>query len=319
MRHTLLSLLLFAGGIFAQGTPSVQFTQSFTAAASGSAISNGPTTSGGPQGSVAFRLVYWIQAGSGTVSALSVELDGASTSTGSYTALTPAVGGGSGSGSTTNPVTSFPNGQNVTCCDYWPFLKIKVNTITVASGTPILIVKVLGYAGTSAAAGTGGGGGGTTCITGDVTAGSGSGCLSATVVGLESVPFCAGYTPTNGQFVQYTTGGSPNPCYSAAAGGSSSGPHGTASFNASAGSIGSLIVTGCITGVTYVSTGHYNVAISACPANYLVIWGFGDDGLVPTGQVSPIASYGTTGFSGEVLSGGGAIFADPHMVWILIP
>jgi hypothetical protein len=168
-------------------------------------------------------MVYWIQAGSGTASALSVELDGASTSTGSYTALTPAVGGGSGSGSTTNPVTSFPNGQNVLCCDYWPFLKIKVNTITVASGTPILIVKVLGYAGTSAAAGTGGGGGGATCITGDVTAGSGSGCLAATVVGLESVPFCAGYTPTNGQFIQYTTGGSPNPCYSAATAGGGSG------------------------------------------------------------------------------------------------
>lgn len=38
----------------------------------------------------------------------------------------------------------------------------------------------------------------------------------ATVVGLEGVPFCAGFTPTNGQFVQYTTGGTPNPCYGAA-------------------------------------------------------------------------------------------------------
>ena len=42
----------------------------------------------------------------------------------------------------------------------------------------------------------------------------------ATVVnGLKGVPFCTGYTPTNGQFVEYTTGGSPNPCYTAAAGG----------------------------------------------------------------------------------------------------
>ena len=31
--------------------------------------------------------------------------------------------------------------------------------------------------------------------------------------GIESVPFCSGYSPTNGQFVQYTTGSSPNPCY----------------------------------------------------------------------------------------------------------
>lgn len=36
-----------------------------------------------------------------------------------------------------------------------------------------------------------------------------------TVAGLFSVPFCSGYTPTNGQVVEYTTGGTPNPCYSA--------------------------------------------------------------------------------------------------------
>jgi hypothetical protein len=54
-----------------------------------------------------------------------------------------------------------------------------------------------------------------TCLTGDVQAGSGTGCTSATVVGLEGVPFCTGYTPTNGQLVQYTTGSSPNPCYTA--------------------------------------------------------------------------------------------------------
>jgi len=33
------------------------------------------------------------------------------------------------------------------------------------------------------------------------------------------VPFCTGYSPTNGQLVTYTTGGTPNPCY-----GGSSGP-----------------------------------------------------------------------------------------------
>ena len=41
----------------------------------------------------------------------------------------------------------------------------------------------------------------------------------ATVVnGLKGVPFCTGYTPTNGQMVEYTTALSPNPCYTAAAG-----------------------------------------------------------------------------------------------------
>jgi hypothetical protein len=36
-----------------------------------------------------------------------------------------------------------------------------------------------------------------------------------TVQGIDAVPLCAGYTPTNGEAVTYTTGGSPNPCYSA--------------------------------------------------------------------------------------------------------
>jgi hypothetical protein len=184
MRHTLLRLFRFASipiftgailwlalspwpGSFppariahAQGTPNCQFTQSFTASGVGAIVQNGPTTSGGPQGCVAFRMVYWVQAGSGTVSALSVTIQGSSTSAGSYTALTPAAGGGSGLASTTNPVTSSPNGQNVTCCDYWPFIQINVGTMTVSSGSPILIVKVLGFAGTSAANGAGGGGGG---------------------------------------------------------------------------------------------------------------------------------------------------------------
>jgi hypothetical protein len=71
-------------------------------------------------------------------------------------------------------------------------------------------------------AGSSGGGGGITCLTQDVLAGTGSGCTSATVVGLETVPFCSGYTPTNGQFVQYTTGSSPNPCYTAATAGGGS-------------------------------------------------------------------------------------------------
>ena len=37
-----------------------------------------------------------------------------------------------------------------------------------------------------------------------------------TVSGLMGVPFCAGYTPSASEFVQYTTGGTPDPCYAAA-------------------------------------------------------------------------------------------------------
>lgn len=72
---------------------------------------------------------------------------------------------------------------------------------------------------------TASGSGGITALTQDVSA-SGSGSVSATVQGIEAVPFCPGYTPLNSQVVTYTTGLSPDPCYTAttpsAAGGSAS-------------------------------------------------------------------------------------------------
>lgn len=49
-----------------------------------------------------------------------------------------------------------------------------------------------------------------------VAGGDLSGSLtSQQVKGLSGVPFCSGFSPTNGQSIQYTTGGSPNPCYGA--------------------------------------------------------------------------------------------------------
>lgn len=36
------------------------------------------------------------------------------------------------------------------------------------------------------------------------------------VLGVKGVPLCTGFTPTNGQNLQYTTASSPNPCYTAA-------------------------------------------------------------------------------------------------------
>jgi hypothetical protein len=46
---------------------------------------------------------------------------------------------------------------------------------------------------------------------------------STTAYSINGVPFCAGFAPTNGQFLQYTTGSTPKPCYTAASGGSGSG------------------------------------------------------------------------------------------------
>lgn len=43
---------------------------------------------------------------------------------------------------------------------------------------------------------------------------------SQEVVGVHSVPLCTGFSPTNGQNLQYTTGSSPNPCWTAVTGSS---------------------------------------------------------------------------------------------------
>lgn len=39
---------------------------------------------------------------------------------------------------------------------------------------------------------------------------------SQQVIGLKTVPFCTGFTPSNGEYLEYTTASSPNPCYTAA-------------------------------------------------------------------------------------------------------
>ncbi len=159
-----IPLLLFAGLLCGQGTPNCQYTLSFTAAGSQSpAFSNLPTTTGGGQGCVAWRVVYWTN----TSSATSIQIEGAADAvsggvhgpTGSYTVLTPAAGGGSGSGATTNPATATVSGQINACCDYWPWIRITVNTLTSSGAGTLLTVQVLGFKGTSAGAGSGGGSG----------------------------------------------------------------------------------------------------------------------------------------------------------------
>jgi hypothetical protein len=65
---------------------------------------------------------------------------------------------------------------------------------------------------------------GSTCTVTAVPSGSASGDLGGsypapTVAGINGVPLCTGFTPTNGQNVQYLTGGTPNPCWTAATAG----------------------------------------------------------------------------------------------------
>lgn len=83
-----------------------------------------------------------------------------------------------------------------------------------------------------------GGGSGLNQLTGDVTAGPGTGSQAATVKGLNGVPLCTGFTPTNGQLIEYTTGGSPNPCYTAASTGS-----GNVQFQSSGSNVGAAAAT----------------------------------------------------------------------------
>jgi hypothetical protein len=145
---------------WAQGTPDCQFSGSAATTGTSTAISNRPTTSGGPQPCLAWRLVYWTNAASAT----SIQIEGAADSngapTGAYTLLSPAAGGGSGSGVTTNPATATTAGQINACCDYWPWIRVNVTSLTSSGGGTIITWRVYGYKGTSAALGTGGGGGG---------------------------------------------------------------------------------------------------------------------------------------------------------------
>lgn len=111
---------------------------------------------------------------------------------------------------------------------------------------------------------TGGGGGGLPTGTpaqiivyngssvGTATTVSGDSTISSTGVttnkGLNGVPLCTGFTPTNGQVLEYTTGGAPNPCYTAVA---TSGGGGT---------VTQVNTTGPITGGPITTTGAV-----ACP------------------------------------------------------
>jgi hypothetical protein len=85
---------------------------------------------------------------------------------------------------------------------------------------------------------------------------------SQQVVGINSVPLCTGFTPTNGQNLQYTTGLSPNPCYTAV---TPSGGGGAWTNISSA-----VTWTGCTyaSGVCTVTGPVGNLDISAIPGTY---------------------------------------------------
>lgn len=165
----------------------------------------------------------------GLSSALTSWTGGALTITGSgLTTATIAVQGSSDNGVTyyTLPIYSVTSpGTNTTTVTVTGTTAYQLNlaglthirfvtsgTFTATNISIVLTASPNGMVARSAAGSTG-----LNQLTGDVAAGPGTGSQAATVQGLQGVPFCSGFTPTNGQAVQYTTAGSPNPCYTAAA------------------------------------------------------------------------------------------------------
>src|ERR1039458_698670 len=139
-------------------TPDCQFT--FSSAVTGSqspAISNRFTTAGGSPGCGGWVVKYWTNASSAT----SVQIEGAADAVtlgvhgpvNSWTALTVASATGSG----TNPATATTSGGAVLCCDYYPWIRFTVNTLTTSGAGTIIDVRAYGYRNNSALNGGGGG------------------------------------------------------------------------------------------------------------------------------------------------------------------
>ncbi len=136
MRTTLLALL-FVSLCFSQGyaPPDRTYTAipAFSATGTGTAIDNRSTQTGGNP-AIYWALTYW-----GKSTTVSIKLEGAPDVAGvpgSYTALTASQG-------SSNPSTVANGGQIYLCCDYYPWIRVNVTTLT---GTGAAVnVRVYGW------------------------------------------------------------------------------------------------------------------------------------------------------------------------------
>jgi len=137
-------------------------------------------------------------------------------------------------------------------------------------------------------------------LTQDVTNSAGS--LATTVKGINSVPLCTGFTPTNLQALVYTTGSSPNPCYTALSATQEPGQTGT-DF------AGTITTVTTANDTVNIATGNYlmggNNYPGTNPCQFTLTAGTGtgvaDVWLSPTGIVT--MQYTNTGSESVALSG----------------
>jgi len=182
-------LLAACSPAFSQTPPDCTFTFTAPGPVTGSPVSNLYTNvSSNPIKTACTAWTYKYSADN--ASAVSIQLEGAADAltgsthapSGSYSALTASTATGSG----TNPSTVATNAGVVLCCDFYPWVRINIITLTPVSGTAHISGTVYGYKTNSALnGGGGGGGGGITCLSGDVTAGTGSPCTNSTVTGVN--------------------------------------------------------------------------------------------------------------------------------------
>ena len=123
----------------------------------------------------------------------------------------------------------------------------------------------------------------------------------ANITALDSVSLCTGFTPTNGQLLQYTTGGSPNPCWTAATAGGGTIPNTTQTLKGDgldtvyAGDAGvdPMVV------LALATTPVLSTALKTCTATTGIPWR-----ASVTDAVAPAL--------GVALTGGGTVFANVH-------
>lgn len=100
-------------------------------------------------------------------------------------------------------------------------------------------------------------------------------------------------------------------------GGGGGGLLGTAIFNPSAGSIGSLVIAGIVTGVVYNAVGRYTIQLSGSPTDYLPQVMIGNDSGIDSAEVNPVANYGTSGFDIAVVLSASSL-TDPARVYVCV-